>query len=155
MGLFGGVKKLNIKKALDSAKTGLCSYFNLKDWNICKINYDKKEKSMGYVEAKYGDKTYIRIFLCNPTKKGELPFLSMYYAVRGEKADVKKMADYNNSATDFVCVNAPYLNEIQFIHVVQMIRNERVYDSVKKGLADLMKDWRIKKCKTVSASVDL
>lgn len=154
MGLFGGVKKLNIKQALQTAKVALCSYFNLKDQSICKINYDKKDKSMGYVQAKYGDKTYIRIFFCNPTKKGELPFMSFYYAVCGEKASSDKLATFN-MYTDFVCVNAPYVNEIQFIHVEQMITNEHVAQEVETQLKRLFNAQTIKKCKAVTASVDL
>ena len=154
MGLFGGVKKLKIQEALKVAKVTLCSYFNLKDWDICKINYNKKEKSMGYVQAKYGDKSYIRIFFCNPSKKGELPFMSFYYAVCGEKADAKKLAEYN-TGNDFVCVNAPYANEIQFIHVDQMITNDCVADAVKRSLKSLFLDWRVKKAKAVTSSVDL
>lgn len=154
MGLFGGVKKLKIKQALQTAKVALCSYFKLKDQSICKINYNKKEKSMGYVQAKYGDKTYIRIFFCNPTKKGELPFMSFYYAVCGEKASSDRLATFNTS-TDFTCVNAPYVNEIQFIHVEQMITNEHVAEEVETALKRLFSDSNIKKCKAVTASVDL
>ena len=154
MGLFGGVKKLNIKKALQTAKVALCSYFKLKDQSICKVNYNRKEKSMGYVQAKYGDKTYIRIFFCNPTKKGELPFMSFYYAVCGEKALSSKLAAFNTN-NDFVCVNAPYGNEIQFIHVEQMITNEHVAEEVENALKKLFRDDYVKKCKAVTASVDL
>jgi hypothetical protein len=154
MGLFGGVKKLKIKQALQTAKEALCSYFKLTDQSICKINYDKKDKSMGYVQAKYGDKSYFRIFFCNPTKKGELPFMSFYYAVCGQKADSKKLADFNTS-TDFVCVNAPYVNEIQFIHVTQLITNDHVADEVTSAFTALFTEQKIKKCKAVSASVDL
>ena len=152
MALFGGVKKLKIKKALQTAQVALCSYFKLKDQSICKINYNKKEKSMGYVQAKYGDKTYIRIFFCNPTKKGELPFMSFYYAVCGEKASSDKLATFN-TGSDFVCVNAPYVNEIQFIHVEQMITNEHVAEEVQSALRSLFNND--KKCKAVTASVDL
>ncbi len=152
MGLFG-VKKLKIKEAVQSAKVALCSYFNLKDWSVCRVNIDKSKK-MGCVEANYGNKTYIRVFLCNPLKKGELPFMTTYYAVRGEKADASKLATFNQRYFYF-CVNAPYGNEIQFMHVDQMMHNEFVGMAVKKALAELFTDSMKKKAKEVTASVDL
>ncbi|MBQ8659186.1 MAG: hypothetical protein IJ506_08655 [Clostridia bacterium] len=150
--LSGSVTKLNIKKAVDSAKNAICAYFKLKDQSICTINIDKSG-DMGHVEARYGKNSYFRIFFCNPLNKGDLPVMTAYYGVKCARPSDEKMAKCNGAT--FTCAYAPYGNELQVIHTEQMIRNEMVERVVREFFQSLFNEQKKKVIRDVSSDIDL
>ena len=147
----GGVEKMNITQAVNTAKRTICTYFGLKDASICKTHIES-DKKMGYVEVNYGNYSYFRIFFCNPLKKGDLPVMAAYYAIRCSRPLDGKVEEYNKYAMYFNC---SYSKELQFIHTEQLMQNCLVQKCVNKFFTQLF-DEKIKaRMKAVSVNVDL